>query len=155
MIRRLRAFLLGISFVSTAFSGGIKFYADEVPVWNQNRTGLDPLYASGISFVDDPPSANPNSPRFPGSQPANLNDTIDYLAIVHHEFAHTRYGDVSVDRASTRTGISPTGRDMNELFAVDVYENPVRMMYGFAPRYRYWSGGLQGCSVYLDANTPC
>ncbi len=77
-------------------------------------------------------------------------EKIFYLAIIHHEFGHSRYGDRGADSLSA--AMAPGG-DKNELMAVDRYENPVRLMYGYAPRLSYTARKgttklLQGCSIY-------
>ncbi len=106
-----------------------------------DSSGFAQLKAQAISFVDTPLN------QYPGS-----GEQIFYMAVVHHEFGHSRYGDTGVNHTGVQ--IKPNG-DATELFAVDAYENPVRLMYGYAPRYTYYNGTvLQGCSQYKTGSCP-
>lgn len=78
---------------------------------------------------------------------------VDPLAIVHHEFGHTRYGlpagpeDLRETPHGTRLSLE------HEVRVVDRFENPVRLRNGFEPRFRYYDeegrdfacSGLYGC----------
>lgn len=66
--------------------------------------------------------------QFPSS-----NELVDPMAILSHEFGHTRYGD-------------PTsgGNLIGEARTVELYENPVRVMNGFDPRALYFERINQG-----------
>lgn len=63
---------------------------------------------------------------------------VDPLAIVHHEFGHTRYGlpagpeDLRETVRGTRLSLEHEAR------VVDRFENPVRLRNGFEPRFRYY-----------------
>ncbi|MBT9583870.1 hypothetical protein IV102_11030 [bacterium] len=59
------------------------------------------------------------------------------VAILHHEFGHTKYGtpagptDVVTDEHGSRLSVD------HELEIVNRYENPVRLRYGYEPRHSY------------------
>lgn len=55
---------------------------------------------------------------------------IDYLAIIHHEFRHTKFW-------GKRPDVKPTLADERD--AVNFNENPVRIINNFEPRYCYYS----------------
>ena len=61
------------------------------------------------------------------------NELVDPMAILSHEFGHTRYGD-------------PTsgGNLIGEARTVELYENPVRIKNGFEPRALYFERVNQG-----------
>lgn len=66
--------------------------------------------------------------RFPSS-----NELVDPLAIISHEFGHTRYGDPASG-----------GNLLGEARTVELYENPVRERNGFEPRALYFERVNQG-----------
>ncbi len=78
-----------------------------------------------IQFPDDfgAPGVNGYSHRFPGLE------KIDYIAVVHHEFRHTRF-------FGRTKNIKPTIQD--ERNAVRFNSNPVRILNGNEPRYTYY-----------------
>jgi hypothetical protein len=70
--------------------------------------------------------------QFPSS-----NELVDPMAILSHEFGHTRYGDPS------------SSADLiGEARTVELYENPVRERNGYPPRTIYFQRNDQGL---LDA----
>ena len=102
------------------------------------------MYASAIVF-------QPTPRTYFGRRGVLGGERIFYLSIIHHEIGHSRYGEGL--NATSTVGIPPAsgGGNMNELLMVDRYENPVRLMYGYAPRTSYFGGGgLQGCSIYFS-----
>ncbi|MCX7672734.1 MAG: hypothetical protein N2Z63_03895 [Thiobacillaceae bacterium] len=62
-------------------------------------------------------------------------ELVDPMAVLSHEFGHTRYGDA-------RSAGTPLG----EAHTVARYENPVRLRNGYPPRTVYY--------LRLDARTP-
>jgi hypothetical protein len=66
--------------------------------------------------------------QFPSS-----NELVDPLAIISHEFGHTRYGDPASG-----------GNLLGEARTVELYENPVRERNGFEPRALYFERINQG-----------
>lgn len=66
--------------------------------------------------------------QFPSS-----DELVDPMAIISHEFGHTRYGDP--DSSGTLLGEART---------VEHYENPVRVRNGFEPRTLYFQRTNQG-----------
>lgn len=66
--------------------------------------------------------------QFPTSE-----ELVDPLAVLSHEFGHTRYGDP--DSAGTLLGEART---------VELYENPVRVRNGYEPRTLYFQRTNQG-----------
>ncbi|MBF2052693.1 MAG: hypothetical protein IGS03_04415 [Candidatus Sericytochromatia bacterium] len=69
-------------------------------------------------------------PDFPRSDArfAIGGQRVDPLAIIHHEFEHTRFGRFRHDENNLLE---------EENFAVREVENPVRILNGFEPRYTY------------------
>jgi hypothetical protein len=69
--------------------------------------------------------------QFPSS-----SELVDPMAIISHEFGHTRYGDPASG-----------GTLLGEARTVELYENPVRIRNGFDPRAVYFErinqGGLE------------
>jgi hypothetical protein len=63
---------------------------------------------------------------------------VDPIAILSHEFGHTRFGDPT-------SGESIEG----EARTVERYENPVRLRHGLAPRSMYYLGSAQDAEVAL------
>jgi hypothetical protein len=63
---------------------------------------------------------------------------VDPIAILSHEFGHTRFGD-------------PTsgGSILGEARTVERYENPVRIRHGLEPRSVYYLGSAQDTEVAL------
>lgn len=55
---------------------------------------------------------------------------VDPLAVIHHEFAHTRFNPENKNRHEFTL-------EKDEREAVLFYENPVRMLNGYEPRYVY------------------
>jgi len=69
---------------------------------------------------------------------------IDPLAVIHHEFEHTRFGRSDY----------PIGSLREEVAAVRDYENPVRIINGFEPRYTYYQRDTETTvSVFDYKNT--
>jgi len=66
--------------------------------------------------------------QFPSS-----NEFVDPMAILSHEFGHTRYGDPASG-----------GNLIGEARTVELYENPVRIKNGFEPRALYFERVNQG-----------
>ncbi len=66
--------------------------------------------------------------QFPSS-----NELVDPIAIISHEFGHTRYGDPSSG-----------GNLIGEARTVELYENPVRVRNSFEPRALYFERINQG-----------
>ena len=66
--------------------------------------------------------------QFPSSQ-----ELVDPLAIISHEFGHTRYGDPA-----------SAGSLLGEARTVERYENPVRIRNGYEPRTLYFERVNQG-----------
>ena len=68
---------------------------------------------------------------------AGSGQAILPVAILHHEFGHTKYGtpagsaDVVTDEHGSRLSVD------HELEIVNRYENPVRLRYGYEPRHSY------------------
>lgn len=79
--------------------------------------------AGGAANRINLPTNFPSSPtyRYGGQK-------IDPLAVLHHEFEHTRFGTDSGHDA---------GNIKEELVAVERLENPVRALSGLEPRYTY------------------
>jgi len=69
----------------------------------------------------------PNFPR-PDARFAAGGQPVDPLAILHHEFEHTRFG---------RHAQSLEEILAEEAFTVSEIENPVRVLNGYEPRYTY------------------
>ncbi len=66
--------------------------------------------------------------QFPSS-----NELVDPMAIISHEFGHTRYADPASG-----------GNLIGEARTVELYENPVRLRNGFEPRALYFERINQG-----------
>jgi hypothetical protein len=66
--------------------------------------------------------------QFPSS-----NELVDPMAILSHEFGHTRYADPASG-----------GNLIGEARTVELYENPVRVKNGFEPRALYFERVNQG-----------
>jgi hypothetical protein len=66
--------------------------------------------------------------HFPAS-----DEPVDPMAIISHEFGHTRYGDPGSG-----------GTLLGEAQTVERYENPVRIRNGFEPRILYFERSGQG-----------
>lgn len=69
----------------------------------------------------------PDFPK-PGARFAFGGQAVDPLAILHHEFEHTRFG---------KNPQSLENILAEEAFTVAQVENPVRVLNGFEPRYTY------------------
>ncbi len=63
------------------------------------------------------------------------NELVDPLAIISHEFGHTRYGDPA-----------SAGTLIGEARTVELYENPVRVRNGFEARTLYFQRVNQGAT---------
>lgn len=88
-----------------------------------------------VKVIDDvPPQAWDNFISFPSSFPPQDahfrwgGQAIDPLAVMHHEFEHTRFGRFANDAEQIMD---------DEFHAVKDSENPVRVLNGFEPRYTY------------------
>jgi len=69
---------------------------------------------------------------------------IDPLAVIHHEFEHTIFGKLSYEIGSLQ----------EEIAAVKNYENPVRILNGYEPRYVYYQRATDtSASVFDYKNT--
>lgn len=65
---------------------------------------------------------------------------IDPLAVIHHEFEHTVFGKSDYEVGSLR----------EEVAAVKGYENPVRILNGYEPRYSYYQRATNTTASIFD-----
>lgn len=96
------------------------------------QAGDKPFVVKAVDGVspkawDDIMVVPPDFPK-PGARFAAGGQPVDPLAILHHEFEHTRFG---------RQAQSLEEMLAEEAFTVSEVENPVRILNGFEPRYTY------------------
>jgi len=128
--------------------GSNKFGTSNTSYRLTEKPQFDPLKAQAIQFK-----------AIPFTEFKHSKQDIFYPAILAHEFAHTRYGDTGVetktDGSYTPTVLDKSGSD--EIYTIDAWENPIRLMYGYKPRFTYHdlgSGKLLGCSLYKEGSCP-
>jgi len=85
--------------------------------------GVEKFQAMGASNHIRLPEEFPIMAMYPST-----GDKIDPLAVIHHEFEHTIFGKSSHEVGSLE----------EEVAAVKLHENPVRIINGFKPRYSYY-----------------
>ena len=66
---------------------------------------------------------------------------VDPVAIISHEFGHTRFGNMANADSETILG---------EACTVRLYENPVRLLNNYAPRTHYYSKA-RNCYVDIES----
>lgn len=96
------------------------------------EAGHKPFVVKAIAGVapkawDDLMVFPPDFPK-PGARFAFGGQEVDPLAILHHEFEHTRFGKHPQSSEQILA---------EEAFTVAEVENPVRILNGFEPRYTY------------------
>jgi len=104
------------------------------------RSGSAGGAVNHIQFPDDfgTPGISSYINRFPGLE------AIGYIAVVHHEFRHTRF-------FGRTKNIKPTIQDERD--AVRFNSNPARILNGGDPRYTYYHGGVKRTINIITSNT--
>lgn len=128
---RTRAFYFLHRYALTSYGGVMvaRILAD-----NRTHTTEDNRFRIGIKD-DDQAQGGFNFILFPSNFPALITfpgstQLIDPLAIIHHEFGHTRLD--ARNRAVHLFSLN------DERLVVIHHENPVRMLHGMEPRYTYY-----------------